>query len=91
MTFVLDGKGSLPRPPPPFRITAIPDPEYNPNDALAGQGAEVFGRRCATCHGVGAVAAGGAPDLRTSPIPRDRAAFAQVVSEGLSCGNAEVR
>jgi quinohemoprotein ethanol dehydrogenase len=35
------------------------------------------------CHGFGAIAGGGAPDLRASPLVLSPAAFAQVVQGGL--------
>jgi quinohemoprotein ethanol dehydrogenase len=35
-----------------------------------------------TCHGVGAISGGAAPDLRASPIPLEANAFKAVVSGG---------
>jgi quinohemoprotein ethanol dehydrogenase len=82
LTFMLNGKAVLPAAEPPFKIKSIDDPGYRAHDALAGQGAVVFGRRCTICHGVDAVAAGGAPDLRASAVPQDKDSFAQIVSGG---------
>ena len=38
---------------------------------------------CSMCHGFAAIAGGGAPDLRTSPITLSPMAFAQVVQGGI--------
>ena len=49
----------------------------------ANEGKRIFAGRCTVCHGLGAVAAGYAPDLRASPIPLDVKSFADVVQGGL--------
>jgi len=82
LTFALDGEDALP-PTPEFELVALADPDFEPPDEATWiEGATVFGRRCATCHGVNAVAAGHAPDLRTSPVVLDRAAFTAIVRDG---------
>ena len=48
------------------------------DEELGEQGAAEFGR-CASCHGIGALSPGMAPDLRASPILASTEAFADVV------------
>ncbi len=47
----------------------------------------LVGQRCMACHGIVLVAAGVAPDLRTSPMVLDAAAFKQVVQQGVLTAN----
>jgi quinohemoprotein ethanol dehydrogenase len=42
----------------------------------------VFDERCMTCHGLGAVSGGTAPDLRASSVPPSKEAFDAVVRGG---------
>lgn len=81
LTFALGGKDSLP-PPAPFVLEAVEDPEFTPDTTNLALGAEQFGRRCAVCHGVDAVASGQAPDLRASAIILSADSFAAVVRDG---------
>jgi len=81
LTFALDGKEVLP-PKPANTLKPVSDPGYRADAQLASEGAVVFGRNCAQCHGPGAIAAGAAPDLRTSALPLDSGAFALVVHDG---------
>ncbi|WP_313805156.1 PQQ-dependent dehydrogenase, methanol/ethanol family [Sphingobium sp.] len=82
LTFVLDGKDTLPAPPP-----AAPETgsilSFPVNAALAREGAQIYAAKCQMCHGIGASAGGSAPDLRKSPVVADKATFRQVVQEGL--------
>ena len=80
LTFVLDGKATIPS-STPFVATAPDDPGYKPDPVAAGRGGILF-YRCGVCHGVGAVAAGMAPDLRTSAVPQDIDALRAVVRDG---------
>jgi quinohemoprotein ethanol dehydrogenase len=81
LTFVLDGKVKLP--PSPFApMPLVDDPDYTPNVTLAGRGGMIFGQNCSQCHGFFAVAGGGAPDLRKSPIILSANAFRNVVKGG---------
>ena len=82
LTFTLDGKAKLPPTPPPAMVTPVDDPDFVVNDAKAQAGGVLFAQRCIVCHGLGAVAAGYAPDLRASPVPLDSEAFTQVVKQG---------
>ena len=52
------------------------------DDDKATAGKRIFAGRCTVCHGLGAVAAGYAPDLRASQIPLDAKTFADVVQAG---------
>jgi quinohemoprotein ethanol dehydrogenase len=81
LTFVLDANKQLP-PPVKDTLTPVADPGYRPDEAQEKLGARVFGIRCAPCHGIGAIAAGAAPDLRTSSVPLSSEAFQHVVREG---------
>jgi quinohemoprotein ethanol dehydrogenase len=81
LTFALDGKAELPPSPPPGPATALKD-GMPADPALARTGAGLFGANCTQCHGVGAVAGGGGPDLRASAIPLSPEAFARIVHDG---------
>jgi len=81
LTFALDARGTLPS-SPDVPVRAVEDPGFVPDSARAARADDRFGRSCGICHGVNAVAAGGAPDLRASAIPLDARAFAAVVREG---------
>jgi quinohemoprotein ethanol dehydrogenase len=82
LTFVLDGGARLPETPPPAEVTPIDDPAFVVDADKARAGGLLFAERCIVCHGLGAVAAGYAPDLRASPIALDADAFAAVVKQG---------
>lgn len=91
LVFSLSGKApALPR-SEPFRATAFADAGYRPDPAQALQGAIVYGRRCLACHGSDAIAAGTAPDLRTSPIVADPDLFRQIVYKGALVPNGMPR
>jgi len=81
LTFALGGKGVLP--PAIIRPLIAPeDPTFTPDADLAAQGARVYGLRCITCHGMGAVSGGHGPDLRTSLVPQSQESFDAVVRDG---------
>lgn len=80
LTFAIGGKLTLPK-SEPFKLKAADDPGYRPDPASAQRGIMVF-NRCLTCHGVGVVASGTAPDLRGSAIPTNADSFAQIVRGG---------
>jgi len=82
LTFVLDGTGQLP-PRAPFEMHPVDDPNYASDDDQIKRGATVY-RRCASCHGVAAIAGGNAPDLRMTGIPVSADAFAAIVQGGAS-------
>lgn len=82
LTFMLGGKATLPAAPPPFVPVAVDDSDYRADPVLAQAGNTVYHHQCHICHGVGAVAAGIGPDLRTSPLPQSAEAFDTVVRHG---------
>ena len=83
LTFVLDGDGQhCRRRRGPTMARPVDGPEVTVDDALAKEGAQVF-TKCQWCHGAGAIAGGGAPDLRASAVPLNAASFATMVRGGL--------
>lgn len=86
LTFALDAKGQLP-PALPAEEATPPLPPAAVDPAAVERGGASYVRRCMICHGAGLVAAGAAPSLPHSPIPRDAAAFRSVVREGALRGN----
>jgi len=90
LTFVLDGKATLPA-KEAKSLRPADDPDYHPVDAQASRGARVFGMHCFVCHGMSAAAAGAAPDLRASGIPLSREAFRRVVHDGALVPNGMPR
>ena len=55
------------------------------------RGALVYVTHCYVCHGSNAVAAGTAPDLRTSAVLRDKAMLRSVVHDGVLQANGMPR
>jgi quinohemoprotein ethanol dehydrogenase len=82
LTFALDGKATLPPSPSPAPETPLQSNQLRPEPAKVAAGGTLFGIHCMTCHGVGAVAGGAAPDLRASPVVLDSGAFKQIVHDG---------
>lgn len=82
LTFKLDGTATLPPAAAPTITANVDDPQFQIEPANLDKGVAVYADRCFHCHGIAAVAAGGAPDLRKSPIPLNPAAFANVVRGG---------
>lgn len=85
ITFSLDGEANMPKLAPPLVPQPIDDPDFVIDDDLLGIGQRTFGK-CTACHGGGAISGGMAPDLRASPIPFDKASFADVVRGGARVG-----
>jgi quinohemoprotein ethanol dehydrogenase len=81
LTFVLDGTGALPPTPGPTFATPVDGNDMVVDEALSKEGAEVFAK-CQWCHGAGAIAGGGAPDLRASLAPLVPASFTALVRGG---------
>jgi quinohemoprotein ethanol dehydrogenase len=65
LVFRLGGKATLPPKPEPLPALEVPAPSRDPRVL---RGAEHFVAHCGSCHGPGAINAGGAPDLRRSPL-----------------------
>jgi quinohemoprotein ethanol dehydrogenase len=86
LTFVLGGEAKM-----SAARMAIPTPvgdaEFRADQAGATAGEAVFFRHCVACHGIGAVAAGAAPDLRASEVPLSVEAFDQFVRQGMLIPN----
>ena len=82
LTFAIGGTDTV----PPFQMPDLvppTDPTFKPDFARSQAGAMAFGMKaCLVCHGWSAVAGGGAPDLRYSPVITDAAMFRQVVKGG---------
>lgn len=91
LTFVLDGKAALPPRQKADPVTPVRDKDFRPDTVLASAGAEIYGRRCLSCHGVDAKAAGLAPDLRASSVTLDATAFESIVRTGLLVPNGMPR
>lgn len=85
ITFSLNGAADMPKLPPPYFPQPINFPTFEVNEESANIGSGLYGY-CMSCHGVGAVAGGMAPDLRASPIPLHLDSFRAVVKEGLRVG-----
>jgi quinohemoprotein ethanol dehydrogenase len=81
LTFALGGTANLPKRDPAMARAPLDDPDFAPDPALLEKGGRAFGQ-CMTCHGMQALAAGSGPNLRTSPVILDAAAFRAVVREG---------
>ncbi len=81
LTFALDGDATLPASPPVTK-RAFADPDFAPAQESYSRGHTTYAYRCATCHGLDALAAGQAPDLRTSPVVLNADGFAAIVREG---------
>lgn len=82
LAFTLDGQAELPPTPKPAVAQPIDVPEFALDEGLVRRGAVVY-ERCQWCHGIGAIAGGGAPDLRASAVPMNPAAFAAAVKNGV--------
>jgi quinohemoprotein ethanol dehydrogenase len=82
LTFVLDGAATLPATPKPTFAQPIDGPDVVLDETLVKEGGALFGK-CQWCHGAGAIAGGGAPDLRASAAPLGDASFATVVRGGV--------
>lgn len=80
LTFAIGGKATISQ-SKPFVAKAPSDSGYEPDPAAAHRGAATY-VRCMLCHGLHAVAAGSAPDLRTSTIPQTVEAMDMVVRQG---------
>ena len=82
LTFALDGGAKLPAAGPTQERAALADPDFVANADKATQGLPTYGRRCAVCHGVDAIAAGVAPDLRRSAVILAPETFSAIVRDG---------
>ena len=90
LTFALGGKGKLPS-TGPDTLQPVDDTDFRPDSAAADRGAVVYGTHCYVCHGSNAVAAGTAPDLRTSAALFDPATFDAIMRAGALSANGMPR
>jgi quinohemoprotein ethanol dehydrogenase len=82
LTFAIDGKATL----PPVHDTGralVDDPAFTVDPRKAALGGAIVATYCSICHGPGLQAGGAAPDLRRSPIPRDRQELQAVLKGAL--------
>ena len=86
LTFAIGGKRRLPA-AVPDTLQPVDDPDYRPDADLAARGAVVYGTHCYVCHGSNAVAAGTAPDLRTSAALLDAPTLRSIVHDGALTAN----
>jgi quinohemoprotein ethanol dehydrogenase len=81
LSFVLDGKATLPPSAPPTFVQVLAAPDFKVDAAKAEAGAREY-RACLLCHGTAAIAGGNAPDLRASPVVLSAEGFAAIVRDG---------
>lgn len=65
LVFRLGGTATLPPKPEPLPPLEVPPPSKDPR---VQRGAGLYVAHCGSCHGPAAINAGGAPDLRRSPL-----------------------
>ncbi len=82
LTFAMGGNAVLPAAAAAAAVRAIEDRGYRADPAADRRGAALFAGACAYCHGIGVVAGGSAPDLRTSEVIIDAGAFKAIVHDG---------
>jgi quinohemoprotein ethanol dehydrogenase len=83
LVFKLGGEGVLPPTAEPGPAVPLRDDSFSVDPKKASAGAISFLNYCMGCHGVGAVASGGAPDLRASPAVLDASVFEAIVRGGV--------
>ncbi|MDA0196283.1 MAG: PQQ-dependent dehydrogenase, methanol/ethanol family [Bacteroidetes bacterium] len=83
ITFSLDGLADMPKLSPPINPVPINAPDFVVDQELASTGAIIYDKNnCSWCHGQNVLSGGMGPDLRASPIPLEKIAFAAVVRDG---------
>jgi quinohemoprotein ethanol dehydrogenase len=83
LTFALRGSARLPdSSPPQYNIVPLDDPSLVLDAARVRSGSSLYDQVCGGCHGAAAVANGGAPDLRASPIALNHTAFMTLLHTG---------
>ena len=82
LTFTLGGSAQLPPRDPVHRDKILDEPSWVIDPAEAKAGHLLYYHHCMMCHGIEAIAGGGAPDLRMSPVALSPTAFAAVVQGG---------
>ncbi|HEX7742293.1 MAG TPA: c-type cytochrome, partial [Sphingobium sp.] len=89
LVFRLDGRASLP-PPPPYSAVPLDPPPSTASAADIAAGGSRFGRYCSTCHGDAAVGGGIVPDLRRSAALGDKNTWRMIVHDGALKDNGMV-
>jgi quinohemoprotein ethanol dehydrogenase len=83
LSFALDGAAKLPpTPAPQFQTAVLDDPEMQLDAAEVQRGAVFYHLTCTACHGMEAIATGGAPDLRASGIAFNEKTLRCLLREG---------
>jgi quinohemoprotein ethanol dehydrogenase len=82
LVFALDGHAAAPVQTRVAAAESVDDPTLKLDSVKVEQGGTIFTSTCASCHGAGVVAAGYAPDLRTSPVALNPEAFRAVLHDG---------
>jgi quinohemoprotein ethanol dehydrogenase len=92
LTFALDGKATLPETPgPDMSVDFVDDPAIKLDPVKVRKGETFYHMMCTACHGMGAIATGGAPDLRGSSVFLDKSALTAVLHDGLLVENGMPR
>ncbi|MDR6511580.1 PQQ-dependent dehydrogenase (methanol/ethanol family) [Novosphingobium capsulatum] len=89
LVYALGGRARLPDAPAAQPMVLDP-PAGTANTATIALGDDLYGRRCAVCHGYRAVSTGNQPDLRYSPFIADPDAWRSVVLDGILAGGGMV-
>lgn len=90
LTFAIGGTAKLP-PPAKAEVGPVADPGFRAEASSRERGWGVAGLHCIACHGLDLVADGAAPDLRSSPMVLEPAAFQAVVRDGALLPNGMPR
>ncbi len=92
LTFALGGTARLPQTPAPDKsVQFVDDPAIKLSSEAIRRGEISYHMMCTACHGAGAIATGGAPDLRGAGAMRDKAVLTAVLREGLLVENGMPR
>jgi quinohemoprotein ethanol dehydrogenase len=78
-----DGKATPPPIQPPYtELVFVDDPKQAIDSAQARVGQDLYLDTCVACHGLAVIAAGGAPDLRSSNIAANLESFRHLLKSG---------
>jgi len=83
LVFSLEGKAEPPKIVAPKKeLHIVDDSEQVIDQAQASAGEDLYLPRCLGCHGIAAISAGGAPDLRASAAAANLGSFKELVRSG---------
>jgi quinohemoprotein ethanol dehydrogenase len=91
LVFKLGGTATLPETLPPGAAQPLTDTGFRVDATKAKSGHADYSNFCEACHGVGAIASGGAPDLRASGAVLDAKTFEMIVRGGALSQNGMPR